>query len=78
MSTVGEQELRTQLRVVEFFRDVLGYAYLGHWKNRPDNGNVERELLAGWLERRGHTGRVINRVLSGLNKAAGRAESRDR
>ena len=76
MSTVGEREVRAQLRVVEFFRDVLGYAYMGHWKNRPDNGNVERELLAGWLERRGHTGRIISRVLSGLNKAAGVGGSR--
>ena len=76
MSTVGERELRTQLRVVEFFRDVLGYAYLGHWRNRPDNGNVEQKLLAGWLERRGHTARVITRVLSGLNKAAGVGGSR--
>ena len=76
MSTVGEREFRTQSRAVEFFREVLGYRYLGHWKNRPDNGNIERELLAGWLERRGRTGRMINGVLSALNKAAGVDSSR--
>ena len=70
MSTVGERELRTQLRVVDFFRDALGYAYLGHWKNRPDNGNVERALLGDWLERQGHSGRVIDRALFALGKAA--------
>ena len=70
MSTVGERELRTQLRVVEFFRDALGYAYLGHWKNRPDNGNVERARLGDWLERQGHSGRVIDRALFALGKAA--------
>ena len=70
MSTVGERELRTQLRVVDFFRDALGYAYLGHWKNRPDNGNVERALLGDWLERQGHSGRVIDRALFALVKAA--------
>jgi len=50
VSTVGERELRTQLRVV--FRDALGYAGLGHWKNRPDNRNVERTLLTDWLYNR--------------------------
>ena len=70
MSTVGERELRTQLRVVDFFRDALGYAYLGHWKNRPDNGNVERALLGDWLKRQGHSGRVIDRALFALGKAA--------
>ena len=70
MSTVGERELRTQLRVVEFFRDALGYTYLGHWKNRPDNGNVERALLADWLGRQGHAGKVIDKALFELGKAA--------
>ena len=70
MSSVGERELRTQLRVVEFFRDALGYSYLGHWKNRPDNANVERDLLAGWLQRRGHGDKVIDKALFELGKAA--------
>ena len=30
MSTVGQREILTQRRVIAFFRDVLGYAYLGH------------------------------------------------
>ena len=63
MSTVGERELRTQLRVVEFFRDALGYNYLGHWKNRPDNANVEGQLVANWLERQGHAGKAIDKAL---------------
>ena len=70
MSTVGERELRTQLRVVEFLRDALGYTYLGHWKNRPDNANVERALLANWLERQGHASKVIDKALFELGKAA--------
>ena len=70
MSTVGERELRTQLRVVEFFRDALGYNYLGHWKNRPDNANVERALVANWLERQGHAGKAIDKALFELGQAA--------
>ena len=76
MSTVGERELRTQLRVVEFFRDALGYAYLGHWKNRLDNRNVERALLADWLERQGHGRRIIDRALDVLDNAAAVGGSR--
>ncbi len=70
MNTVGERELRTQLRVVEFVRDALGYDDLGHWKNLPDNANVERKRLAGWLKRQGHAAKVIDKALDALNKAA--------
>ena len=70
MSTVGERELRTQRRVVDFFRDALGYDYLGHWKNRHDNANVERKHLTGWLKRQGHPANVIDRALFELDKAA--------
>ncbi len=47
MSTVGEREFLTQRRVVRFFQDALGYAYLGDWKDRADNSNVESYSLAG-------------------------------
>ena len=35
MSSVGQLEIRTQQRVVTFFCDALGYAYLGHWPDQP-------------------------------------------
>ena len=38
MTAVGEREIRTQRPGgVGFFRDALGYDYLGHWRDRPDN-----------------------------------------
>ena len=70
MSTVGEIEIRTQERVVTFFRDVLGYTYLGHWKERPDNSNIEKELLTDWLSGRGHDDGIITKVLYELGKAS--------
>ena len=70
MTAVGEREARTQRRVVGFFRDALGYDYLGHWRDRPGNGNVEKELLAGWLRRQGHDEGIIAKALSDLNRAA--------
>ncbi len=45
MSSVGQREIRTQQRVLAFFREALGYAYLGHWKDRPDNASLEEALL---------------------------------
>ena len=70
MSTVGQRESLTQRRVLALFRDVLGYAYLGHWKDRPDNGNVEEALLTDWLTRQGHHDKIIGKVLFELDKAA--------
>jgi type I restriction enzyme R subunit len=70
MGSVGQKEIQTQKQVVRFFVDALGYAYLGHWKHRPDNSNVEQALLAHWLKRQGHSDKIIQKVLIELGKAA--------
>lgn len=70
MSDVGERERRTQQRVVAFFRDALGYTWLGDWHRRAGNGNVEQGLLGGWLQRQGHSEKLIDKVLFELDKAA--------
>ena len=70
MSTVGQREIETQRRVVAFFRDTLRYNYLGDWTDRPANSNVEQELLASWLRRRGHADRLVGKALERLDKAA--------
>ena len=69
MSAVGQREARTQRRVVEFFRDALGYAYLGDWRDRPGNASVEEGLLADFLKHRGHNGNIVNKALRELGKA---------
>ena len=68
--SVGEREIRTQRRVVAFFRDILGYAYLGDWRDRAGTANVEETLLTGWLRRQGHDDRIVAKVLHELRKAA--------
>ena len=70
MSTVGEREIRTQQRVVAFFQEALGYAYLGDWKDRDGNSNIEKTLLTDWLTRQGHSDKIITKVLFELGKAA--------
>ena len=49
MSPAGHSERTTQDRVVALFRDRLRYTYLGNWKDRAGNANIEPELLASWL-----------------------------
>ena len=70
MSPVGEREIRTQRRVVAFFRDTLGYAHLGDRRDRAGNANVEETLLTDWLRRRRHDDRIITKALHELRKAA--------
>ena len=70
MSAVGELEARTQRRVIEYFRDQLGYRYLGNWHERPNNRNIEEDLLKQFLERQGHNPAIITKALEKLGKAA--------
>lgn len=70
MNTVGQRERLTQQRVLRFFQDELGYRYLGDWKDRAGNRNVEEGLLRDWLVRQGHEERVISRALRELDQAA--------
>ena len=52
MSNVGQIERLTQERVVNLFRDSLGYEYLGNWEYREGNSKLEVEMLANNLRLR--------------------------
>lgn len=73
---VGQREIRTQQRVIAFLGDALGYAYLGHWKDREGNSHIDEPRLTDWLRRQGHDDRTINRALFELTKAAALGGSR--
>lgn len=75
MSTVGQIERRTQKRVVDLFRNALGYDYLGNWIDRADkigrpNRNIEDEYLRPFLERQGYPPELITRAIQQLTKVA--------
>ena len=70
MSGVGQRERLTQQQVLRFFQNALDYDYLGDWKDRDGNRNIEEDLLRDWLARQGHEERVINRALRELDQAA--------
>ena len=62
MSAIGKPERVTQDRVIDLFRDKLGYAYQGDWSDRT-NSNIEDGLLAASLKRRGYSDEQISRAL---------------
>lgn len=69
MSKVGQREFQTQKDAIQFFRDTLRYNYLGNWKYRDGNANVEEDIIRAWLVHQGHDEKVIGKVLYELDKA---------
>jgi len=70
MSAIDKPERVTQNRVIALFRDELGYGYLGDWKDRDDNSNIEEGLLTDYLTRNGYTHEQIGAALYKLRTEA--------
>ncbi|MEI6846622.1 MAG: HsdR family type I site-specific deoxyribonuclease [Chlorobiaceae bacterium] len=70
MSTIGQPEHETQNRIITLFQNGLNYRYLGNWTDRDGNSNIEEELLAGYLKRRGYRSEQISRALHALHSEA--------
>ncbi|MFK4102926.1 type I restriction endonuclease subunit R [Streptomyces sp. NPDC019531] len=77
MSNVGQPERKTQDRVVELFRDSLGYDYLGNWEYRAANSNIDVELLTQNLRARGYNDNLINKAIDKLKSDASLGGGRD-
>jgi type I restriction enzyme R subunit len=70
MSDIGKKERITQDRVVQLFRDELGYRHLGDWQDRGGNSNIEEGLLTAWLKGNGYSNEQINRAIYTLRTEA--------
>jgi type I restriction enzyme R subunit len=70
MSDVGKRERMTQDRIVTLFREELGYRYLGDWRDRDNNSNIEEGLLADYLTRSGYSPAQISSALHKLQTEA--------
>jgi type I restriction enzyme R subunit len=70
VSNIGQSERATQNRVIALFRDELGYRYLGDWRDRDDNGNIEEHLLTAYLSRNGYGTAQINKAVHALRAEA--------
>ncbi|MBI5805801.1 HsdR family type I site-specific deoxyribonuclease [candidate division TA06 bacterium] len=66
MSQIGQPERITQNRIVQLFREQLNYDYLGNWEDRPNNSNIEEDLLRKFLTGRGTNKTLINRAVTKL------------
>jgi type I restriction enzyme R subunit len=71
VSDVGQRERETQSRVVSLLQDSLDYDYLGDWRDREGNANVEPDLLRAWLIERGVDAALVERALYVVGKIAG-------
>ncbi len=69
MSGIGPERI-TQNRVIKLFHEELDYRYLGDWKERADNSNIEEEILADYLKRRGYSKAEISGAIFQLRAAA--------
>ena len=54
MTDVGQKEVLTQERVIHVFIG-MGYRYLGNWKDKVGNSNLEEALLRPWLQKCGYS-----------------------
>ena len=68
-TTVSDREKQTQERVIDFFRQTLGYLYHGDWQDREGNSNIETQMLSDWLRSRERDDRVISKAVDELKKA---------
>ncbi len=65
-NTVGNLERETQKRVIQYFELGLKYDYLGDWKERENNSNVETEILTRYLNNKGYPNILIQKAINKL------------
>tara|TARA_B100000963_G_scaffold197778_2_gene172120 strand:- start:1253 stop:4303 length:3051 start_codon:yes stop_codon:yes gene_type:complete len=63
MSRLSELEIITQKRLIKLFTEQMSYDYLGDWRDRNNNSNIEEELLSNNLISRGYGHDHINRAI---------------
>jgi type I restriction enzyme R subunit len=63
-------ERATQDRVLRLFQEKLSYRYLGDWKERSGNSNIDVDILTTVLQRRGYSAAEISGALYQLRIAA--------
>ncbi len=70
MSDVGQIERKTQNKVIQYFELALKYDFLGDWKDRPDNSNIEPQLLTSFLKEQGYSETLITKAIDKLGQEA--------
>lgn len=69
-NAANKPERATQDRVIRLFQEQLGYRFLGDWRERAGNSNIEDALLTPWLSARGYSEAQISTALYRLRTEA--------
>lgn len=72
-SKVGEAERKTQDKVIDLFKDRLGYEYLGKWEvteaELARTSPIEEDILSNWLiNKQGYTHQMASAAITELNR----------
>ena len=76
MTHIGENERKTQNRLIGLFKSQLKYTYLGNWEERDGNHNIEEELLQKSLKDRGYTDKEITAAIRKFKEAANNPDTK--
>ena len=68
MNRIAEKEILTQKRLIELFKNDLSYIYVGDWKERSKNNNIEEDFLYKNLKKRGYDDVQISKSIDHLNR----------
>ena len=70
MPNIGDNERKTQNRVIKFFKERLHYTYLGDLSD-VDNTNIKRERLYAYLTQKAHYSDVVaNKAIDELERVS--------
>jgi type I restriction enzyme R subunit len=61
--TLIKSERATQNRLIALFRNELEYRHLGERRDRPNNSNIEEDILADYLKTKEYSADQINRAI---------------
>jgi type I restriction enzyme R subunit len=70
MPLIVKPERATQNRLIALFRNELNYRYLGDWRDRPNNSDIEEEILTDYLKTRDYSAEQISRAIHRLRTEA--------
>ena len=70
--SIGDAEIKTQERVIRFFKDpeILGYQYIGNLSDYQ-NKNIKEDRLRQYLRLKGYADKLIDAAIMQLQQEAG-------
>ena len=70
MNNIGQIERLSQNRIVNLFREQLGYTYYGYWEEREKNSNIEESYLGNYLLQQGYSLTVFSKAIYEFKQVA--------